>query len=115
MPTTGLETPRCSIFTISRGRAVSEDEVATMSRYSWRRLVQDLEDVHPGGGLEDAAEDDDDEHDAGGVKDGDEHGQGYRGGPAGGADDAGDGAERANRGKPHDAGEDLEDRVVAGR
>ena len=29
--------PRCSILAISRGSAVSEDEVATISRYSWRR------------------------------------------------------------------------------
>ena len=37
IPTTGRETPRCSIFAMSRGSAVSDDEVATISRYSWRR------------------------------------------------------------------------------
>ncbi|CAO0834204.1 hypothetical protein SMICM17S_01189 [Streptomyces microflavus] len=34
MPTTGLLTPRCSIFAMSRGRADSEEEVDRMSRNS---------------------------------------------------------------------------------
>ena len=34
MPTTGLQTPACSIFAMRRGSAVSEDEVETMSRNS---------------------------------------------------------------------------------
>src|SRR6478672_1119542 len=76
------------------------------------QVVQDLEDVHAGGGLEDAAEDDDDEHGAGGVEDPDEHAERGERRPAGGADDAGDGAERADGGEPHDAGQDLEDEAL---
>ena len=34
MPTTGFETPRCSILAMRRGSAASDDEVPTMSRYS---------------------------------------------------------------------------------
>ena len=49
---------------------------------------------------------------AGGVEDGDEQPQRADGGPAGVADDAGDGAERADRGQPHDAGQDLEDQAL---
>ena len=33
-PTTDLSTPACSILAIRRGRAVSEELVAKMSRYS---------------------------------------------------------------------------------
>ena len=36
-PTTGLETPRCSILAISRGSAASDDEVEKISRYSRAR------------------------------------------------------------------------------
>ena len=34
IPTTGLETPKCSILAISRGSAVSDDEEDTISRNS---------------------------------------------------------------------------------
>ena len=37
MPTTGLDTPRCSILAIRRGRAASDEEVLTISRYSRAR------------------------------------------------------------------------------
>ena len=37
IPTTGRDTPRCSSFAINRGSAVSEEDVATISRYYCRR------------------------------------------------------------------------------
>ena len=55
------------------------------------------------------AEDDHDEHQRRWRRRrSDEQAQRADGGPAGVADDAGDGTERADRGQPHDAGQDLE-------
>ena len=42
MPTTGFETPRCSILAMSRGSADSDDEVPTISRYSRPRYFMRL-------------------------------------------------------------------------
>ncbi len=39
MPTTGLLTPRCSIFAMSRGSADSEEEVDRISRNSRERYL----------------------------------------------------------------------------
>ena len=51
-PTTGLETPRCSILAIRRGSAASEEEVEKISRYSRARYFMQLEDVDAGDHLE---------------------------------------------------------------
>ncbi len=40
MPTTGLLTPRCSIFAMSRGSADSEEEVDRISRNSRPRYLK---------------------------------------------------------------------------
>ena len=42
MPTTGLATPRCSIFAMRRGSADSDEDVPTISRYSRARYFMRL-------------------------------------------------------------------------
>ena len=46
-PTTGLDTPRCSIFAIRRGSAASEEEVEKISRYSRPRYFISLKMLTP--------------------------------------------------------------------
>ncbi len=47
MPTTGLLTPRCSIFAISRGSADSEEEVDRISRNSRARYFSSRKMLTP--------------------------------------------------------------------
>ena len=47
MPTTGLLTPRCSIFAMSRGSADSEEEVDRISRNSRPRYLKSVRMFRP--------------------------------------------------------------------
>ncbi len=47
MPTTGLLTPRCSIFAMSRGSADSEEEVDRISRNSRPRYLNSVRMFRP--------------------------------------------------------------------
>ena len=75
-------------------------------------VAQQREDVHAGGELEQRAEDDEHEDRAGHVEAEHDHGEALQGVDAGLADDGGDGAERADRGGPHDHRQDPEDQAL---
>ncbi len=47
MPTTGRETPRCSIFAMSRGSADSDDDVERMRRNSRARYFSSSQTLTP--------------------------------------------------------------------
>ena len=47
MPTVDLSTPTCSILRIRLGRADSDEDVATMSRYSRARYLASLNMLYP--------------------------------------------------------------------
>ena len=47
MPTVDLSTPTCSILRIRFGSADSEEDVATMSRYSRPRYLASLNMLYP--------------------------------------------------------------------
>ena len=47
MPTTGLLTPRCSIFAMSRGSADSDEEVDRISRNSRPRYLKSVKMFRP--------------------------------------------------------------------
>ena len=112
-PTTGLETPRCSILAMRRGRAASEEEVEKISRYSRARYFISWKMFTPATSLQDAAEDDDDEQCAGDVERDHQGDHADDGLEAGGADHGGDGTEGADRGEPHDHDQDAEDQGLA--
>ena len=86
------------------GRRGGEDEQELTGQ-----VLQQQEDVQPGDDLEDSAEDDDDEQGAGEVEGAHEDRHRADRGPAGVADDGGDGSEGTDRGGPHDHHHELED------
>ena len=96
----GWSTPACSILAISRGSAVSDDDVDRISRNSRARYRNSEKMLTPVTTLSSGPEHDEDEERAGDVEGEHDHREALERVDAGLADDRGDGAERADRRRP---------------